>query len=165
MDVSGMEGLTAMSAETATYVTSCACPDDKDQAVDVENVIFSQRCARCGGILSTEAASIYQTLMLLEAMRTDLRRTLGTIDPPGKATIAPCSVCREQGCAQCDFTGQRVYRSCVQCAEPIISCLDHKAVIPPGRGLGCPPEHVLVCLKCRWVWTADDPRWVAQRVP
>jgi hypothetical protein len=160
-----MEGLTAMSAETATYVTSCACPDDKDQAVDVENVIFSQRCARCGGILSTEAASVYQALMLLEAMRIDLRRILGTIDPPGKATITPCSACLEQGCAQCDFTGQRVYRSCVQCADPIITCLDHKAVIPPGRGLGCPPEHVLVCLKCRWVWTADDPRWVAQRVP
>jgi len=160
-----MEGLTAMSAETATYVTGCACPEDKDQVVDVENVIFSQRCARCGGVLSTEAASVYQALMLMEAMRTDLRRILGTIDPPGKVTIAPCSACLEQGCAQCDFTGQRVYRSCVQCAEPIITCLDHKAVIPPGRGLGCPPGHVLVCLKCRWVWTADDPRWIAQRVP
>jgi hypothetical protein len=59
-----------MSAETASYVAACACPDDKDQVVDVENVIFSQRCARCGGILSTEAGSVYQTLMLLEAMRT-----------------------------------------------------------------------------------------------
>jgi hypothetical protein len=47
-----MEGLTTMSAETATYVTSCACPDD----------------------------------------------------------------------------------------GMIISCLDQKAVVPPGRSLGCPPD-------------------------
>ena len=160
-----MEGLTAMSAETATYVTSCACPDDKDQVVDVENVIFSQRCARCGGILSTETASIYQAIMLMDAMRTDLRRLLGTIDPPGQATITPCSACNEQGCDQCEFTGQRLYCRCIQCAGMVITCLDHKAVVPSGRGLGCPSDHVLVCLKCRFLWAADDPRWVAQRLP
>jgi hypothetical protein len=160
-----MEGLTAMSTEAATYVTSCACPDDKDQVIDVENVIFSQRCARCGGVLSTEAASVYQALMLMEAMKTDLHRMLGTIDPPGKATITSCSTCNGRGCDQCESTGKRVYRRCVQCAERIITCLDHNAVIPPGRGLGCPPDHMLVCLKCRFVWTADDPRWVAQRLP
>jgi hypothetical protein len=154
-----------MPADTARYLTSCACPGDKDRVIDVENVIFSQRCARCGGILSTEAASIYQAIMLMEAMKTDLHRMLGTIDPPGEATIAPCSECRQQGCPQCDFDGRRLYRCCIQCSGVIITCLEHKAVVPPGRGLGCPSDHVLVCLKCRFLWAADDPRWVAQRLP
>ena len=73
-----------MTADTASYITSCACSADSDRVVDVENVIFNQRCARCGGILSTEAASIYQAIMLMEAMKTDLHRLLGTIDPPGQ---------------------------------------------------------------------------------
>lgn len=154
-----------MPADTARYLTSCACPGDKDRVIDVENVIFSQRCARCGGILSTEAASIYQAIMLMEAMKTDLHQMLGTIDPPGEATIAPCSECRQQGCPQCDFDGRRLYRCCIQCSGMIITCLDHKAVVPPGRGLSCPSDHVLVCLKCRFLWAADDPRWVAQRLP
>lgn len=154
-----------MTADTTSYITSCACSADSDRVVDVENVIFNQRCARCGGILSTEAASIYQVIMLMEAMKTDLHRLLGTIDPPGQATIGSCPDCQEQGCVQCEFTGQRLYRRCVQCAKLIITCLDHKAVVSPGAGLGCPSDHMLVCLGCRFVWAADDPRWVAQRLP
>src|SRR5216683_4881909 len=147
------------------YIGQCHCPGER--VLDPENLIMIQRCAHCGGTAHSEAASVYQAGWLVEAMKADLRRMLGVIPAPGKAQVSICSDCGGPGCVRCDGTGRMLWRCCIQCDGMIITCLAHRTALPPGRpqGLGCAADHNLVCVKCRFVWAADDPRWLAQRLP
>jgi hypothetical protein len=140
------------------YVTRCACDDVQEQVTDLENVILTERCARCGGTARTRAMSVYEAAAHLQAMISDLQRSLGQVPPPGRALVTEggCPLCSGRGCPGCAGTGRFVMHRCIHndCDGLVVSAVN-------GRD----ETDGLSCLTCHFTWAASDRRWTAQRTP
>ena len=78
-----------------------------------------------------------------------------TIAPPGRAQIARCPDCRGGGCSDCKGTGKVLWRACPKCGDIGFDFIN-----------GRTEQDGMVCrLGCGHRWTADDPGWLAQRLP
>jgi hypothetical protein len=81
---------------------------------------------------------------------------LTEIAAPGRALIRRCDACAGTGddegvaCLDCDGSGRIVWHACVSCGDTAMWRYRED-----GR---------IDCI-CGAVWSADDPRWLAQRFP
>ncbi len=78
--------------------------------------------------------------------------------PPGRAHIEGCPDCRGVTglrCPECRGTARIVYRACPRCGDIAWDFVN-----------GYSDENGMACrISCGYRWTADDPAWLAQRLP
>lgn len=137
-------------------IKDCSCPGrPEDKPVALTNAILTFCCARCGGGLASVAGYLHAITLQVEKLRADLYQALGDVPAPGKAVIAACSECRGQGCTDCGNVGKVLWRACPKCGDTGFDFVN-------GRG---DTDGMICRIGCGFSWAADDPRWLAQRLP
>lgn len=137
-------------------IKDCSCPGPAEQKhAAVTNAILIYTCARCGGGLAAVADYIHGIEQRVAQLKDDLYEQLGDVPPPGKAVIEVCAACSGRGCRNCDYAGKRLWKACPKCGDSGFDFIN-----------GHNESDGMVCrVGCGFKWAADDPRWLAQRIP
>ncbi len=140
----------------AMPIKECDCPGPMEQKRwAITNAILVYTCPHCGGGIAAIADYIHGIERRIVEMKADLYQQLGNVLPPGKAVLTACDDCQGQGCAYCGETGQRLWKACPKCGDIGFDFIN-------GRN----ETDGMVCqIACGFTWAADDPRWLAQRLP
>jgi hypothetical protein len=134
--------------------SNCTCrPDSRTITADEVSIVLS--CAACGGWAVIITDHIDGCAAALTKIKAEFYRGLGEIAPPGKGIIATCRDCAGPGCDLCHGTGRRLWKACPRCGDIGFDFINgHDG----GQGMVCR-------IGCGYRWSADDPRWLAQRLP
>jgi len=140
----------------AMQIKDCSCPGrPEEKPVALSNAILTYCCPQCGGGVASVSDYLHGIMLQVERLKADLYEVLGDVPPPGKAVITNCSVCDGRGCNDCDSSGKSLWRTCPKCGDIGFDYLN-------GRD----DSDGMVCRAgCGFKWAADDPRWLAQRLP
>lgn len=133
---------------------SCAGPlEEKDVAAT--NAILTYTCAHCGGGLASVVDYLHGIEQRVAQLKADLYQALGDIPPPGKAVFRTCEDCDGVGCYRCGQSGKQLWKACPKCGDLGFDFIN-----------GHNESDGMVCrIGCGFTWAADDPRWLAQRLP
>ncbi len=80
------------------------------------------------------------------------------VTPPGKAQTEACPECQGAAgldCYRCQGTGRILWRACPLCGDISWDCINGQ---DDRDGMACR-------ISCGYRWTAQDPGWLAQRLP
>jgi hypothetical protein len=111
--------------------------------------------ARNGGGVISVSDYLHGIMLQVEWLKADLCEVLGDVPPPGKATVMTYSASDGRASGQCGNTGKVLWRACPKCGDIGFDYLN-------GRD----EADGIVCRNgCGFNWAADDPRWLAQRLP
>ena len=137
-------------------IKDCSCPGrPEEKPVALSNAILTYCCSQCGGGVASVSNYLHDIMLQVERLKADLYEVLGAVPPPGKATVLTCSACDGRGCNQCGNTGKVLWRACPKCGDIGFDYLN-------GRD----ETDDMACRNgCGFKWAADDPRWLAQRLP
>jgi hypothetical protein len=140
----------------AMQIKDCSCPGrPEEKPVALSCAILTYCCPQCGGGVASVSDYLHGIIQQVEKLRTDLYEVLGDVPPPGKATITTCSACDGRGCNDCDGSGKALWRACPKCGDV---GFDYINGVDDADGMVCR-------IGCGFKWAADDPRWLAQRLP
>src|SRR5262245_29946079 len=140
----------------AMQIKDCSCPGrPEEKPVALSYAILTYCCPHCGGGVASVSDYLHTIVQHVAQLRADLYEALGDIPPPGKAVIAECEGCVGRGCTRCNFTGKVVWRACPKCSDVGFDYINGR---DEAAGMVCR-------VGCGFKWAADDPRWLAQRLP
>jgi hypothetical protein len=130
-------------------LTDCSCPAE-GSAITGDDVSVVLSCASCGGW----AVVITDSIDALTKIKADCYRAIGDVAPLGKAVMAACPDCSGSGCSHWHSTGKTLRKACPRCGD---IGFDYRSGHDQDQGMICR-------LGCGYKWSADDPRWLAQRI-
>jgi hypothetical protein len=140
----------------AMQIKDCSCPGQPaDKPVALSNAILTYCCPHCGGGVASVSDYLHGIMLQVERLKSDLYEVLGNVALPGRAVISDCSACRGRGCADCGGSGKVLWRACPKCGDIGFDYLNGR---DEADGMVCQ-------VGCGFKWAADDPRWLAQRLP
>ena len=135
-------------------LTNCSCTAD-GRVITGDDVSVVLSCASCGGWAVVITDFIDGCIDALTKIKADCYRAIGEVQPPGKAVITTCQDCGGAGCGHCGSTGRTLWKACPRCGDIGFDFIN-------GRD----QDQGMICrLGCGYKWAADDPRWLAQRIP
>jgi hypothetical protein len=137
-------------------IKDCSCPGKlEEKSIALECAILTFCCPQCGGGLASDSDYLYGIIQQLEILKADLYQQLGDIKPPGKAIFMTCEDCGGEGCGYCHNSGTQLWRACPKCRDTGFDFIN-----------GVNERDGMICrIGCGFKWGADDPRWLAQRLP
>ena len=140
----------------AMQIKDCDLPGrPEEKPVALSNAILTYCCPHCGGGLASVSDYLHGIMQRVERLKADLYQVLGEVPPAGKACVMTCSACGGRGCSDCGNTGKVLWRACPKCGDIGFDYLN-----------GSNEADGTVCRTgCGFKWAADDPRWLAQRLP
>ena len=134
-------------------LTNCSCTAD-GRVITGDDVSVVLSCASCGGWAVVITDFIDGCIDALTKIKADCYRAIGEVQPPGKAVITTCQDCGGAGCGHCGSTGRTLWKACPRCGDIGFDFIN-------GRD----QDQGMICrLGCGYKWSADDPRWLAQRI-
>jgi hypothetical protein len=137
-------------------IKDCSCPGRaEEKPVALTCAIVAYCGSHRGGRVASVSDYLHGTLQQAEKLVADLYEALGDVPPTGKAVITDCSECRGRGCSHCGDSGKELWRDCPKCGDIGFGFINGRDESPV---MGCR-------IGCGFRWAADDPRWLAQRLP
>ena len=137
-------------------IKDCTCPGTPtERPVSLSCAILTYCCPTCGGGVASVSDYLHGLERQLASLKADLYEQLGDVRPPGKALVTACVPCNGVGCPDCAHSGKVLMKACPKCGDVGFDFIN-----------GREDTDGMVCrVGCGFKWAADDPRWVAQRLP
>jgi hypothetical protein len=137
-------------------IKDCTCPGEvREKHVSLSCAILTFCCTACGGGIASLSDYLHGIEQQVASLKADLYQQLGDVPAPGKALVTECIGCNGRGCRDCGNTGRELMKACPKCGDVGFDFIN-----------GHSEQAGMVCrLGCGFKWAADDPRWLAQRLP